>query len=250
MKHNAVAHFFFQHPVFNGAYSDSGIHPKVTSLLRRPNFEPVVNDIAQLYTKPLTYHNYHHACLVADTAYSLAIAHDMDGTETKALVLAALLHDADHQGDKDDHVNVMASIKCAETIIYDSRTSNIIGMTPAIRAIIIDAIRCTEFNGKTRTFPYAPTTKVARILRDADLLNFQYSAWPQLFTGLCLEIGRPQEAIYSLDSFCTYIEENVDFLSAQTIHSDVAGIRAVQDMRDNYFRQVRHVLKTCNFSGD
>jgi hypothetical protein len=221
MKFNDAAHFFFQHPVFNGAYSNLAVTPKITSMLRRPNFEPIVNAIVQLYVKPLTYHNYNHAFFVADTAYVIALAHGMESIETKALVIAALLHDANHQGDKKDSVNVAASMDCAEELIYDSRTSNLLGMNPAIRAMILDAIRCTEFDGATRTFPYEPTTKVAKILRDADLLNFRYAIWPQIFTGLCLEIGRPKDKVYTISSFSEYLAENIEFLSAQTIYSDV-----------------------------
>jgi HD superfamily phosphohydrolase YqeK len=247
MKFNDAANFFFQHPAFNGAYGKFAVAPKITSMLRRPSFEPVVNDIVQMYSTPLTYHNYNHAFLVADAAYSIAVAHDMESIETKALIIAALLHDANHQGNKNDAVNIEASLACAENIIYDSRTSNLIGMNPATRAIILDAIRCTEFDGKTRTFPHEPTTKVAKILRDADLLNFQYASWPQIFTSLCLEIGRPLDKIYDVAGFSEYIAENVEFLSAQTIYSDVAGIRTVQNARDKYFKQVKQVLTTFKF---
>jgi hypothetical protein len=51
----------------------------------------------------------------------------MESIETKALIIAALLHDANHQGNKNDAVNIEASLACAENIIYDIRTSNLIG---------------------------------------------------------------------------------------------------------------------------
>ena len=249
MKTNDAAHFFFQHPIFLGAYGNNAVTTKVSTMLRRPNFEPIVSSIIQKYNSKLTYHNFNHAFLVADTAYALAIAHDMDNVETKALVLAALLHDVNHQGSKDDSVNVAASIAFSEDLLTNTALTQIIGTDTALRAVILDAIRSTQFDGKTKTFPNEPASKIGRILRDADLMNYRYAVWPQLFSGLCLEIGRPVEDVYDVHKFAEFIGENIEFLSAQEIFSDCVGIRTVQDARNTYINNVRHVLKTCTLGG-
>lgn len=241
---NKAAYFFFQHPVFDGAYTPDNPNFLVPTIEReltdaRPDIAAVIPEIKRSYDNSPVYHSWDHAVMVADMCMKLARDKGFDLNECQAAAVAGLLHDSFHVGAKDDKDNIALAMEFAERIL------NLTMFESEIKRKILNAIRSTTFDASSMTFPIAPTSLLGTVLRDADLLNCVYGSWPMQITRLGLELGKPD--LYDLRGFTALMIENSAFLGAQKSMSDTDGRRPVQARLDKYVSCVRHVLMNCRF---
>jgi hypothetical protein len=241
---NKAAYFFFQHPIFDGAYTPDNpnfVVPTIEHELTaaRPDIAAVMPEIKRSYDNSPVYHSWEHAVMVADMCMKIARDKGFDLNECQAAAFAGLLHDSFHYGAKDDRDNVALAMDFAERIL------NLTLFETDIKSKILNAIRSTTFDAKTMSFPIPPTSLLGTVLRDADLLNCTYGSWPMQVTRLGLELGRPD--IYDMNGFTALMIENSAFNGAQKSLSDTDGRRFVQARLDKYVAGVRHVLMNCRF---
>lgn len=241
---NKAAYFFFQHPVFDGAYTPDNPNFLVPTIeheltVARPDIAAVMPEIKRSYENSPVYHSWEHAVMVSDMCMKLARDKGFDLNECQAAAVAGLLHDSFHIGAKDDKDNVALAMDFAGRIL------NLTMFESEIKSKILNAIRSTTFDASTRTFNNAPTSLIGTVLRDADLLNCVYGSWPMQITRLGLELGKPD--LYDLRGFTALMIENSAFLGAQKSMSDTDGRRPVQARLDKYVSGVRHVLMNCRF---
>lgn len=158
-------------------------HPEYLNMvLRALNLEELERVMS--YSNPSArapYHGFTHLSAVVVAVYEAAIFHDLDLEETKALVIAAALHDFNHWGALPrpgpvlDSVNIAAAI--AGTRLLANRLSFDLELVEGL-------IASTEY-------PYTgePKSLLEMILRDADLtmplLTDELAL--ELFKGLYLE---------------------------------------------------------------
>ena len=199
----------------------------------------VLRKIEESYAESPPYHNYDHAVLVADMAVHLAKHHRLSDRQILMCAFAGLLHDSRHIGAVDDYDNVIRAMSFAYGLLSTLTFSN------DERNTIIEAIECTRFDAKSRSFPVAPSSIVGRILRDADLLNCMYVSWPNQITRLGLELNMPD--LYMTKGFYCFMIDHSAFMSARTSMSDTDDITPVKTMLDGYVSDVRHVLMNCRF---
>lgn len=184
---------FYSHPVFENKYKYAGksllqAEQMVMTELDRlfGNYRTITHAVAQaLDYNVLPYHNLNHVMLVAANClelYSLLESRP-DEHEQKALIMAALFHDAGHSGGKlldCDNIKNACKIltefsKAHPTLPFDVKLS-------------CSIIEKTEF--MSGNFTQKSETILQDIMRDADLLAcFGSSCLPSQLHGLRKEMG-------------------------------------------------------------
>jgi hypothetical protein len=121
----------------------------------------------------LPYHNLFHAKCMVENCYDGAQHHNMPYEATKLLLTAAMYHDFNHSGGAlPDSENIKRAYHGVRGIFAEPHN------------IIVRCIRCTEY-----PFIRIPRTLEERIIRDADLMQFRYDNWLEMYEdGLHKEV--------------------------------------------------------------
>ncbi len=142
----------------------------------------------------LPYHNLFHAQCMVENCYDGAQYHNLPFDATRQILCAALFHDFNHSGGKEEDMeNIYHAIlgvqRCA--IELDQPLADIPDM-------VIECIRCTEY-----PFVYESFTIEQRIIRDADLMQFRFGNWKDVLDNrlraeMEVKIGKPitQQEMY------------------------------------------------------
>lgn len=110
-----------------------------------------------------TYHNTEHCKRVCDTAIEGCIFYKMTIPYTSLIASAALFHDFNHNGSKDDSENILESIKGFLEFQIEKRK-----FTPEEESVIISLIKVTRYPYLKECGSLSPGE---RILRDSDILQ-------------------------------------------------------------------------------
>ena len=126
------------------------------------------------------YHSVYHANCMIENCYDGAQYYNLPYSSTRELLIAAMFHDFNHSGGKlEDRGNINRALKGVSTFFAqyckgDGGVSN----------LIWQCIKCTEY-----PFVIEPFTIEQRIIRDADLMQYRYPDWLEMYeTNLKKEI--------------------------------------------------------------
>lgn len=121
----------------------------------------------------IPYHNFDHLLTVTKWCGRLAGMLNLPQFETKALLLAAIFHDFDHSGGKEeDSVNVEHAVEALRYFCKIHRERQ------DIEDFAVDCIRVTEF-----PFVREPQNVAQKIIRDADLLQSIEPNYEEVLVG-------------------------------------------------------------------
>ena len=236
--HNPAMFFIFQHPAFGGLYRNSDAcssssSTRVSSTLSEFLFDQEVNTllgkVAATYVPSHPYHNLRHAQHVTDSVDKLACMYEVGKRDRFLLVLAAMFHDAGHSGGELPDVE---NVKIASGHAFRSLSGFIKGVRHEVAALI----SVTAFDSEERVFIKEPTTLSEKILRDADLLGFQYQDWPDQLAGLATEMSIKVDTV---DRALFFLKEHLVFMRSVPMYTEFG-----KSVKDKYVEALTEAL-TC-----
>lgn len=123
----------------------------------------------------LPYHNLFHARCMIENCYDGAQYYNLPFDATKLLLTAAIFHDFAHTGGAEtDHENIRRAYHHGLRVFFN-------GDVPRV---VWGCVRVTEY-----PFIHMPMTIEERIIRDADLMQYRYDNWLEMYeTNLKKEI--------------------------------------------------------------
>ena len=134
----------------------------------------------------MPYHNFRHMTHVLWEAYDGAVHMGLDPVKMRIILIAALMHDYDHTGIKnDDQVNIDRAVRALDKYALEKDRQYLIE--------IRDAIRATKYPYTDEEF-----TTDQLILRDADQSQTFSLVWMQSLGGLSKEMGMSFRDILSM----------------------------------------------------
>ena len=198
--------------IFKGikSFNLAGLHEDgVNSVIERLNLE-VFHDCFKAFntSNNLPYHNsYHSQCMVLN-CYEGAYHEKLPLDDTRALVAAALLHDANHSGGKEsDEQNIEHAVEFVQ-ICQRYASALHIGLSEYELSECIDCVKITKY-------PYenVPASPAQRIIRDADLMQ-PYEQDQQILLTQYLGLKRELEANGKSYSKIEFAEGMYEFLNS------------------------------------
>lgn len=150
----------------------------------------------------LPYHNrYHSRCMVMN-CHEAAVYHNLNKSDSRSLIAAALFHDFNHSGGQfADDVNIKKAVsgfeKANQWVTAHGATITSLSEEEFLKAI--DTIRITEY-------PYTkdPESQIQKIIRDADLMQVYEEDQDQLvkqFLGLKDEVELLKRLVFTKDQW-------------------------------------------------
>lgn len=187
---------------------------------------------------PPMYHTKEHAHAVALHAYEGALWNQFDKKQTRAVVLAALFHDALHtqQASNYDDSNIERAVGTLRAHCADFKVNKLYTQEVIDEAVAL--VKGTKFpHSKVR--PSEPL----KVLRDADIMYGLYRSTLRLRVEASLGLFNERVGSYVHTEWSLFIEEQQRFLMTYQWYTSWAGRKAFRLNRPALLNAVVHAMK-------
>lgn len=210
----------------------------VEAIVERLNLEVFLEHFNSLNRSlRIPYHNKYHAYCMVLNCYEGAYYEKLSIESTRALVAAALLHDANHSGGHlSDEQNIQNAVEFAEIAQYFAG-ARFMALSPKEFTECIDCIKITKY-------PYesVPATPAQKIIRDADLMQ-PYEDDSDLLLKQYLGLKEEIELSKGPLTKKAFAEGMYDFLNNVEWQTDWAILKAETRGWDVLKLNLKHILE-------